>query len=75
MTVPSRRTSYETEGPGGFESGYWYEAQEDASSSIKTVQALVLQEDNLLPHNLRLMRRRRDTGQVLSTCSLENSHG
>jgi putative transposase len=28
-----------------------------------------------MPHNLRLMRRRRDTGQVLSTCSLENSHG
>jgi putative transposase len=28
-----------------------------------------------MPHNLRLMRRCRDTGQVLSTCSLENSHG
>jgi hypothetical protein len=28
-----------------------------------------------MPHNLRLMRRRRDTGQVLSTYSLENSHG
>jgi len=28
-----------------------------------------------MPHNRRLRRRRRDTGQVLSTCSLENSHG
>ncbi len=28
-----------------------------------------------MPHNLRLMRRRRDSGQVLSICSLENSHG
>jgi hypothetical protein len=28
-----------------------------------------------MPHNLRLMRRRWDTDQVRSACSLENSHG
>ena len=28
-----------------------------------------------MPHNLRLMRRRRDTGQTLAVCSLEHSHG
>jgi hypothetical protein len=27
-----------------------------------------------MPHHLRLMHRRRDTGQVLSTCGLENSY-
>ena len=27
-----------------------------------------------MPHNLRLMRRRRDTGQMPNICSLENSH-
>jgi putative transposase len=27
-----------------------------------------------MPHNLRLMRRRRDTGQVPNTCSLASSH-
>jgi len=26
---------------------------------------------NRMPHNLRLMRRRRDTGQMLTICSLE----
>ena len=64
-------------------SWYWhsgregYDEERDSALITAPWRILHIRSNELLPtqYQLRLMRRRQDTGQVLNTCSLENSHG